>query len=76
MSGTIRPAKALRTPNVGGSVVKTRGKLAADVGANREMVLADPWFILGSVNRIPTVKPIYFPTKYADPLLHRWFDRG
>ncbi len=46
------------------------------VKADWEMVLADPWFILGSVNRLPMVKPSNLPTEFADPLLHRWFDRG
>ena len=66
MFGTIRPAKALKTPNVGGSVVKTKVKPAADVGADREIVLADPLFILGpSFDSDYRRRAIYTPTTPA-----------
>ncbi len=50
---------------MGDLAVKTKEKPAADVGASLEMVLADPWFILGSVNRLPMVKPSNFSTEFA-----------
>jgi hypothetical protein len=61
-SGTIRPAKALRTPNVGGSVVETKVKPAADVGADREIVVPDLLFILDlRVVYLVRCRPICLP---------------